>query len=152
MGLVIDWAAGTIEVPKVDTTQIAAGPPTEIRTYDLNVFRLELRDLEDDPDGRPWPNTHSHNEDVLVSGVTLPDVVLLSDYYTWNMEDGQYVVQLLNANSNLLDRIVSNQVSVIATNTTGPLQSAASLTVGDIADAVWSHLKALTLGKWLGLR
>ena len=151
MAIVINWALGTIEVPKADTIQIQTSPG-EVRTYDLNVMRLELRDLEDDPAGRPWPNTHSHNADVDLDGVVLPDVMIMSDYYSWHMEDGQYSVQLLNVNSNLLTRLVPNQVSIVANNTTGPLQAASSLTVGDIADAVWANIKALSLPTWLSLR
>ena len=93
--------------------------PTEIRQLDLNSFHLELRDLEDDTDGRPWPKTHSHNTTVTVGGVTLARVIEILDPYTITFEDGQYAVNLVAANSNVGDRVNVNQVSVRSANSAG---------------------------------
>ena len=119
MAITIDWA-GTrvITVPRADMTLIQSSP-TEIRQLDLNSFRLELLDLEDDIDGRPWPKTHNHNTTVTVGGVTLARVIELLEPYTVTFEDGQYAVNLVGANSNVGDRVNVNQVSVRSANSAG---------------------------------
>jgi hypothetical protein len=55
----VDWNNKIITVPKTSTILVQS-VPTEIRTLDINTFRLTLRDLEDDDAGMPWPRTHNH--------------------------------------------------------------------------------------------
>lgn len=92
--------------------------PTEIRQLDINTFRLELKDLEDD-EGMPFLDTHSHNQPVTVGGVTLARVVEIINNYTITFEDGQYAVNLVGANSNIADVTNVNQVSVRSANSAG---------------------------------
>ncbi len=86
-----------IYVPKADTTLVSSSP-YEIRQLDLNVFRLALKDLEDDEVGQVWPTTHNHNAAVEVGGVLLAQVVQLINGYTVTFEDGSYAVNLVGAN------------------------------------------------------
>lgn len=123
MAIIVDWANSIINVPRADMTLIQSNP-TEIRELDTNSFRLELRDLEDSEDGRPFPITHNHNEDVLVGGISLADVLIIREPYTITFEDGQYAVYLQGSNNNILEKTNKNQVSVNPSNSAGLITSA----------------------------
>lgn len=118
MATSVNWITGVITVQRADMALIQT-LPTEIRQLDLNSFHLELRDLEDDVDGRPWTRTHTHNTTVVVGGVSLARVIEILEPYTITFEDGQYAVNLVGANSNVGDRINVNQVSVRSANSAG---------------------------------
>jgi len=93
--------------------------PTEIRQLDLDVFRLALKDLEDDEEGMPWLDTHQHNPSVTVGGAILAKVIEIINGYSVTFEDGQYAVNLVGANSNVGDVVNVNQVSVRSANSAG---------------------------------
>lgn len=124
MAVSVNWITGVISVPRADMTLIQTNP-VEIREHNTNEFRIELRDLEDDVGGRPWPRTHDHNADVLVGGISLADVFLILDPYTVTYEDGQYAVYLQGTNNNILEKTNKNQVSVNPNNSAGLVNSAA---------------------------
>lgn len=117
MALSINWVTKEIFVPKADLLLIQSSP-SEIRQLDLNTFRLELKDIEDD-EGIPFDSTHNHNTAVTVGGVTLARVIEIINGYTVTFEDGQYAVNLVGANSNVGDVINVNQVSVRSANSAG---------------------------------
>ena len=118
MAISINWPTGVINIPRDDLTLIQS-TPTEIRELDINWFRLTLKDLEDNPDGMPFPKTHQHNTEVEVGGLTLARVVEILPPYTITFEDGQYAVNLVGANSNIGDRVNVNQVSIRPQNSAG---------------------------------
>ena len=122
MAVTIDWPNAVIQIPRADMTLIQS-TPTEIRRLDTNAFRYELRDLEDSEEGRPFPVTHDHNEDVEVGGVQLADVLKIRDPYTITFEDGQYAVYLQGTNNNILEKTNKNQVSVNPNNSAGLVTS-----------------------------
>lgn len=145
MATTIDWATGEITVPKADLTLITVSP-YEIRELDSNAWRLILRDLEDDIDGRPWPRTHDHNKDVDIGGgVILADVLLILAPYTITFEDGLYAVNLVGTNNNILLKNNKNQVSVNPGNTAGLIRVETGSVITeqdklDIADRVWDEI------------
>jgi len=118
MAVSIDWATRIISVPRTDMTLLQS-VPTEIRQLDLNAFRLELKDLEDNAEGAPYLDTHRHNTTVTVGGVILARVVEIINGYTVTFEDGMYAVNLVGANSNVGDVVNVNQVSVRSANSAG---------------------------------
>jgi len=124
MAISIDWANKIIYIPKNDLTLIQS-TPTEIRELDLNQFRLELKSLEDDEEGMPFLDTHRHNTEVDIGGLTLARVVEIINGYTVTFEDGQYAVNLVGANSNVGDKVNVNQVSVRSFNSAGMTSSPA---------------------------
>ena len=143
MAITIDWPNSIIHVPKADMTLVQS-VPFELRELDTNWFRLELRKLEDDVDGRPWQRTHDHNADVTVGGITLVDVLIILAPYTITFEDGQYGVVLTGTNNNILERKNFNQVSVSPSNSAGYIQIETGSGVTeqdklDIADRVWDE-------------
>jgi len=121
MAISIDYsnpAELVINVPKADLTLIQASP-IEIRQLDVDAFRLELKDLEDDSTGMAFTKTHNHNTTVEVGGVILARVVEILEPYVVQFEDGQYAVNLTGANNNIGDRLLVNQVSVRSSNSAG---------------------------------
>lgn len=118
MAVTIDWGTKVISVPRNDLTLIQS-TPTEIREMDLNWFRMQLKDLEDSPEGMPHPDTHRHNTEVQLGGLTFARVIEIINGYTVTFEDGQYAVELTQANSNVGDVVNVNQVSVRSNNSAG---------------------------------
>lgn len=116
MAISVDWA-GTqvIYIPKSYLTLISGS----VYSLDLNQFRLDLRDLEDSPDGRLWPRTHNHSTEVTLSGIPYARVIEILAPYTVEFEDGTYSVSCTGANHNLGDVKVVNSVSLIINNSAG---------------------------------
>lgn len=123
MAIYIDWATFIIHVPKSDLGLVQL-TPTEVRELDINWFRLQLKNIEDNEDGSVFPKTHNHNPPVSVGGVTLARVVEILDPYTVTFEDGQYAVNLFGGNTNIGDKVNVNQVSVRSSNSAGLVNSA----------------------------
>src|SRR3990167_6762312 len=121
MAISINFPTGVISVPKADMTLVQS-TPIEIRSLNINTFRLTLKDLEDDPEGQVWATTHNHNTTVAVGGVTLARVVEIINGYTVTFEDGSYAVNLVGANSNIGDVVNLNTVSIRAANSAGLVQ------------------------------
>lgn len=136
MSISIDWKNKIINVPRSSLTLIQSSP-SEIRQMDIDVFRKELKDLEDDEEGAIFPDTHTHNTTVTVGGVVLARVIQIINGYTITFEDGQYAVNLVGANSNIGDVINVNQVSIRSSNSAG-LQDISALEDSIIA-GVWDR-------------
>lgn len=124
MAISIDWNQKIIYVPKNDLTLIQLSP-VEIRELDLNVFRLTLKDLEDDLEGISYVDTHRHNTEVLLGGIVYSRIIEIINGYTVTFEDGQYAVNLVGANSNVGDVVNVNQVSVRSANSAGLISNQA---------------------------
>ena len=151
MTTTIDWLTQIITIPKADTTLVQASP--EVRELDVNAFRLGLKDIEDSEDGMPHLDTHQHNTEVTISGVTYARTFEIINGYTVEFEDGQYTVSCTGANHNLGDVKVANQVSLIINNAAGLINNA---TPASVAEAVWdaetaSHQTTGTYGKVVDL-
>ena len=122
MTVSIDWSTYVISVPSGDLTHIQS-VPTIIKEMDIDWFRLQLKDIEDSEEGMVFPNTHSHNTEVSLGGLTYARVVEILDPYTITFQDGQYAVNLVGANSNIGDKVNVNQVSVRSNNSAGMISS-----------------------------
>jgi len=127
MALSINPATSVITVPKADLTLVSG----TLYTYDVNTFRLALKALEDDPDYMPFPKTHTHNAEVVISGDTYARTVEILAPYTVEFEDGQYEVKLTGANHNIADVKVANQVSLIIGNSAGLISIAGGMPIAD---------------------
>lgn len=170
MAISIDPITFVIFIPKADLTLVQSSP-FEVRQLDLNAFRLELKAYEDDVRGIYLLKTHDHNTEVTLSGLTFARVIEILPPYTITFEDGQYAVNLVNANSNVSDKVNVNQVSVRSANSAGLVAATSTVTTTDvtnIASAVWDKLvadhetpdtfgqkvgrKLLTTGKFVALK
>lgn len=157
MAISVDWTTKIISVPKADMTLVQSSP-FEVRELDSDVFRLALRNLEDDAEGMPYLPTHNHVAPISVGGVTLARVIEIINDYTVTFENGTYAVNITGANSNIGDRVNLNTVQVRSANSAGLIQivSGSGLSTEqdqrltdietrvnalpdapDIADAVW---------------
>ena len=142
MAISIDPLTFVIHVPKEDMTLVQA-TPSEIRELDLNWFRLALKAYEAAEYGIYLYKTHNHNTQVTLGSLTFARVIEILPPYTVTFEDGQYAVNLTNANSNVSDRTNVNQVSVRSANSAGLVAATSTVTTDDInaiADAVWDEL------------
>lgn len=117
MAISINWATRVIAVPQSDLTFLG-GVEYEL---DINWFREQLNDLQDDAEGMPFPTTHNHNTEVNVGGLTLARVVEIINGYTVTFEDvgSPYAVNLTGANSNIAIVTNVNNVSVRPQNSAG---------------------------------
>lgn len=148
MALSINHATLVIYVPKSFMTMISA----TLYELDVGAFRLALKDLEDDANGMSLPDTHRHNTELTLAGVTYARTVEIINGYTVEFEDGQYTVRCVGANHNLADVRVANQVSLIIGNSAGlVVGSGGGPTAADIASAVWSHTTATGLLDKIGM-
>jgi hypothetical protein len=114
----IDWGTKVITVQKADTTLVDAGPP-ELRSLDIDTFRLALKDLEDSAEGMAHPDTHQHNTEITIGGITYARFIEIINGYTVTFEAGAYGVDLTGANSNVMDVLNMNATQVRSNNSAG---------------------------------
>lgn len=139
MAVSINWATRVINIPQADLTPVSAG----LFQLDVNWLRLALKDIEDGVDGVSFPDTHRHNTQVTLSGVTYARTFEVINGYTITFQDtgSPYTVRCVGANHNVADVKNVNQVSLIIGNSAGLITVAtgAGPTSGEIATAVWGH-------------
>jgi len=110
----INWVTKVITIPQSFLTFISGS----LYELDVNELRLVLKDIEDD-EGIPFPDTHRHNTQVLLSGVTYARTFEIINGYTVTFENGNYSVRCVGANHNLADVKNVNYVSLIVGNSAG---------------------------------
>jgi hypothetical protein len=113
-----------INVPKSDTTFIDFDPINgrERRSMDINSFRLQLDDWNDDPENAWAPDTHVNTVPNDIGSIVLGRALTITNDYRVQFEDGQYSVSLLGANSNISSFTIVNGVLPIPNNTVGLAQ------------------------------
>lgn len=143
MAISVHWPTGVITIPQADLTHLGG-----LRyQLDVNVFRLSLKDLEDSEEGQVWPNTHNHNTELTLSGVTYARSFEIINGYTVEFENGMYSVSCIGANHNIADVKVVNSVSLIIGNSAGLIVvSSSGATLGDIRDALYPDLNIINSG------
>lgn len=122
MAITVDWGAKVINVPQADLTFIGG----TLYELDVDVLRLALKDLEDGEVGMPFLDTHRHNTEIIISGVTYARTVEIINGYTLTIEDGQYRVRTVGANHNIADVLNLNQVSLLVQNSAGLIATGGS--------------------------
>lgn len=124
MPISIAWGSRVIYVPQSYLTLIGGS----VYELDLEQFRLDLKDLEDNEEGIAHLDTHRHNTEVTLGGITLARTIEIINGYTVTFEDGQYAVEAKGANSNIADVMNLNQVSLRTFNSAGLITVAGALT------------------------
>jgi hypothetical protein len=114
----VNWGTKVITVYKADTFMSDLGGGT-VYEMDTDAFRLALKAVEDDEEGMPFPDTHRHNTQVTLGGITLARTFEVINGYTITFEDGQYAVKLTGRNNNIGDVMNVNQVSLRTYNSAG---------------------------------
>jgi hypothetical protein len=147
MAISIDLNTYVISIPKTDLTLVSG----TLYSLDTDAFRLELKSWEDSEVGITQPDTHKHNTEVTIAGITYARTVEILAPYSVEFEDGQYSVRLDGSNNNIWDIqngiLVQNQVQVIPTNSAGLqiVTQGSGVTEQDkldIADQVWDEMLA----------
>lgn len=118
--MIVDWGTRVIRIFRADTFMSETSPG--FYSMDVNAFRLALKAVEDD-EGMPYPDTHRHNTQTILAGVTYARSVEIINNYTVEWEDAQYTVTTTGANHNLSDVKVANQVSLVTNNSAGLIQT-----------------------------
>lgn len=115
--ITIDWGTRIITVPQSFLTLIGG----VLYELDVNAFRLALKDLEDGEEGMAYPDTHQHNTEFVLSGVTYARSVEIINGYTVTFEDlgPHYTVRAVGANHNIADVLNFNSVNLIIGNSAG---------------------------------
>ena len=151
MAISIDWATRVITIPQSFLTPLG-GSNYELKTDD---FRLALKDLEDDAnEGMPFPDTHRHNTNVVLGGITYTRFIEIINDYTVTFENGTYAVVLTGSNNNILDVTNLNSVSVRSSNSAGlqVVTQGSGVTEQDkldISSQVWSdHVPTFQAKVW----
>ena len=113
----VNWATNVITIPRADLVHVGGA----LYELDVNAFREELKDLEDSEVGITFPDTHRHNTEVTLSGVTYARTFEMINGYTITFEDvgTPYTVRCVGANHNIADVKNVNQVSLIIGNSAG---------------------------------
>lgn len=119
MATSITWPTGVIFVPRADMPVIQASP--EVREFDLEQFRIDLKTLEATSEGIVYPDTTIHFTQYTISGFLYARAFQVIAPYSVEFEDGQYAVAAFGANANVLDVKVQNQVSYNSQNSGGLL-------------------------------
>jgi len=135
VALSVDWATRVITVPQADLTLTGPG----VYGLDLDVFRLALKDIEDGEVGIAHPDTHRHNTEVVLSGVTYSRFVEIINGYSVTFEDTgtPYVVVASGANSNLADVVnLDGSASLVTQNSAGLVVVQSTVVVDEVAAAV----------------
>ena len=126
--ITIDWSTKIITVPVTFMTLVSGTPGTgdmqvdpALYELDVNALRLALKDIEDD-EGMPYVDTHRHNGEVTISGVTYSRTFEVINGYTVLFDTGtydHYTVRCVGANHNIADVRRPNTVSLIIGNSAG---------------------------------
>jgi len=124
MAISIEWGTKVITIPKTYLT-LDSGTLYEL---DSDVFRLDLKGLEESEEGMAHLDTHQHNTTVTISGVTYVRTIEIINGYSIEFEDDPYTVIITGSNNNFHDVasgiLVQNQVQVIPSNSAGYIQIA----------------------------
>jgi len=144
MPISINWGTKVISIPQSYLTNITG----TLYELDTDQFRLDLKDLEDNEEGMPFDDTHRHNTEVAVAGITYARTIEIINGYSITFEDAQYTVRLAGSNNNIFDVensiLNQNQVQIISTNSAGlqVVVQGSGVTEQDkldIADRVWDE-------------
>jgi hypothetical protein len=121
---------------------------------DVVAFHAALRDAEDSVEGVIVPTIHTYKE-IDLGGAVFPAVAFVNGW-TLQFPAGNYEIRggNINATINPVAGVFVKQTQSAAYAVTSI--GAGGATPADIADAVapavWAHIKALTVGKFLGLK
>lgn len=115
MAISINWGTKVIYVPQDYLTPLGGA----LYQLDVNVFRLDLKSLEASEAGMTFPDTHRHNTEVTLGGVTYSRFIEFINGYTITFEDDYYAVSLVGANNNVADVTNVNHVSIRSANSAG---------------------------------
>jgi hypothetical protein len=120
----IEWGTKVITVTQTDTDILTQVSGT-LYEMDTLAFQRELKDLEDDEEGMPFPDTHEQALENTISGVTYVRAINIINGYSLTFSpNSQWTVLMDGASNNNFHDIAAgilnqNQVQVIPQNSAG---------------------------------
>jgi hypothetical protein len=142
MAISINRLTSVITIPQADCTLISG----TLYELDTEAFRDALKVLEASEEGIVFDDTHIHNTEVTVVGVTYARFIeMISPYSVTFTPDSQWSVRLAGSNNNLFDIengiLNQNQVQVIGQNAAGLIvhTSGSGLSAGEQAQLAEIH-------------
>lgn len=146
MAVTINWNTQVITVPISFMTLISGGGGSgSLYELDVNAFRLALKDIEDG-DGMPFLDTHRHNGEVVLAGVTYARSMEVINGYTVTFEElgggAYYTVRCVGANHNIADVLNFNSVNLIIGNAAGLIVAGSGLSAAQATQLseVWKDM------------
>lgn len=118
MALSVTWSTKVINILQADLTDLGGG----VYELDTDQFRKDLNALQASVEGIVFDTTHEHTAPKTLAGTTFARFIEIINGYTIDFEDGQYQVNLVGSNNNILDVKTVNQVSLAVQNTAGLIQ------------------------------
>lgn len=131
MAYSVNWLTKVITIPKADTEWVSTTP--DVRKLSATTLWENLRSLEDDPEGMPYPQIVKNTTPTTLAGVTFARQVEIINGYTLTFEDGLYAVDIYGGNTNVADVTNRNQVSIRTANSAG-LVVVGGANFGDLMD------------------
>lgn len=144
MAITINWATLVIFVPQADLSFIGGS----VWGMDVDAFRLTLKNIEAAREGMAFLDTHRHNTEVVLSGITFARTFEIINGYTVEFEDGNYSVSASGANHNIADVKVVNQVSLIVNNSAGLIQANIDKVFQSLEDLRGAHSATNNVWFW----
>ena len=127
----VNWETRVITIPQSFLTSL--GDTKYL--LDTDALRLALKDIEDS-EGISFPDTHRHNTEVVLGGITYARFFEIINGYTVTFENGSYAIVLVGSNNNILDVTNLNYVSVRSMNSAGLIVSGSGVTEQDKTDII----------------
>jgi hypothetical protein len=121
MALSANYVTKVLTIPESDLTGVSPD-----YTYDLDTLSDEMRALSASSIGIDQDYHHDYTGSATLGSVVLAPVVAMVNGWTIEFEDGAYLVELTGANSDILDFLVHNQVSVRQVSSAGLVVTATS--------------------------
>lgn len=139
MALSVTWATKTINVLQADLTFLGGG----VYELDTDQFRKDLNALQAGVDGIVFETTHEHTAPKTLAGTTFARFIEIINGYVIDFEDGQYQVNLVGSNNNILDVKTVNQVSLAVQNSAGLIQVSTGSGLSAEQDATLTNINSL---------
>ena len=153
MTISVNWGTKVILVQPADMTLISGTPGTgdnqpdqALYELDVEVLRLALKDLEDSPEGMPFPATHNNSGEFVLSGVTYARFLEIINGYVVRFDESvndHYAVRFTGANHNIADvRYLPTTTSLIIGNSAGLISAGTSLSASEQTklDEIWKDM------------
>lgn len=115
MAPTIDWLTKVITVPIGDLT-LVSGVNYD---WDIDAFRLDLKDIEDSQQGMAHLDTHEHTGEKTLAGITYARFVEIINGYTVTLPNSAIKVTAFGANHNIVDVLNLNLAQLITNNSAG---------------------------------
>ena len=129
MAITVTPGTKTIYIPQSYLTLLSGlgVGATEVYELDVDELRLDLKDWEDSEEGMAEPNTHRHETESTISGVTYARKFVIHNGWITDFEDTgtPYIVSCTGAIHNVLDvtDLSGGNVSISPNNAAGLITS-----------------------------